>query len=145
MAVNFVVSASACLVFGQSIFFSNKVINNKLKAPTAPASVGVNQPRNNPPSDMANTIRTSMTPPARNAFILSSQLAFGTRGNRDGLILVKIIMVIIYTLICTMPGITPAAKSRPIDCSVAIPYTINITLGGIREPREEPAAMLTAE
>ena len=38
------------------------------------------------------------------------------------------------------PGSTPAANSFPIDCSVSIPYTIKMTLGGIRMPRLPAAA-----
>ena len=33
------------------------------------------------------------------------------------------------------PGRMPARKSSPMDCSVRIPYTMKITLGGIRMPR----------
>lgn len=40
----------------------------------------------------------------------------------------------------SIPGKIPAAKSLPMDCSVSIPYTIKITLGGIRIPRLPAAA-----
>jgi hypothetical protein len=37
-----------------------------------------------------------------------------------------------------IPGMTPAMKSFPTEVWVAIPYTIMVTLGGIRIPRVPP-------
>src|SRR6056300_2064688 len=39
------------------------------------------------------------------------------------------------------PGKTPAKNSRPMDVSVAIPYTIIVIDGGMRIPRVPPAAI----
>ncbi len=37
------------------------------------------------------------------------------------------------------PGMTPAMNSRPIDVSVAMPYRMNVTDGGMRMPSVPPA------
>ena len=89
-------------------------------APTAPASVGVNQPAKRPPIDIAKIIKTSPNPPF-NAVSRSCQLAFGPAGPRSGLRRVSITMVNIYNNISSMPGKIPAINSLPIDCSVDIP------------------------
>ena len=43
-----------------------------------------------------------------------------------------------------MPGKTPPRNRRPIDVSVAIPYRIRVTLGGIRMPSVPPATIAPA-
>ena len=37
------------------------------------------------------------------------------------------------------PGMTPAMNSRPIDVSVAMPYRMKVTDGGMRMPSVPPA------
>ncbi len=39
------------------------------------------------------------------------------------------------------PGMTPARNSRPMEVSVAMPYTIIVTEGGMRMPSVPPAQM----
>ena len=39
-----------------------------------------------------------------------------------------------------MPGIMPEIKSLPMDTSVAMPYTMKVTLGGISRERLAPEA-----
>ena len=53
--------------------------------------------------------------------------------------------VSIYNVTSTRPGRTPAAKSRPIDCSAIIPYRMKPVLGGISIPSVPPAAILPVE
>jgi hypothetical protein len=40
-----------------------------------------------------------------------------------------------------MPGTTPPRNRRPIDVSVAMPYRIKVTLGGISIPSVPPATI----
>src|SRR6185312_9716380 len=42
-------------------------------------------------------------------------------------------------LVSIRPGNTPATNRRPIDDSVAIPYRMKVTDGGIRIPKVPPA------
>ena len=43
--------------------------------------------------------------------------------------------------ISMIPGIRPAMNRRPIEVSVAMPYTIIVIDGGIRMPSVPPAAI----
>ncbi len=43
------------------------------------------------------------------------------------------------------PGMIPARKSLPMDCSVMIPKTISVTLGGIRIPSVPTEATIPVE
>jgi len=43
-----------------------------------------------------------------------------------------------------MPGMKPAMRRAPMDCSVMMPYMIMIKLGGMREARVPLAATTPA-
>jgi hypothetical protein len=45
----------------------------------------------------------------------------------------------------TIPGTTPARNRAPMDCSVAMPYRISVTLGGMRMPSVPPATIAPDE
>ncbi len=107
-------------------------------APTAPASVGVKIPPKSPPITRIKIMRVSITPDSDAIFSFHEVL--GPRGPSSGLRLVHMRMLTTMRAVRRMPGRIPAMKSSPMDCSVRMPYTIKITLGGIRIPRLPPAA-----
>ncbi len=43
------------------------------------------------------------------------------------------------------PGMSPARNSFPIDCSVMIPKTISVTLGGMSTPSVPTVATIPVE
>jgi hypothetical protein len=43
------------------------------------------------------------------------------------------------------PGMVAARNNLPMDCSVIMPYTIRVILGGMRLPRVPPTATIPAD
>ncbi len=133
-----VVSESDSIKPCQLRFFCIMAIMIVPRAPTAPASVGVKMPRKSPPMTSKKSRNVSIRP--ERDLIFSLNVVLGPRGPSSGLSVVHIRMVIIKRTVKRRPGRSPAIKSLPMDCSVCMPYTMNITLGGISIPRLPPAA-----
>jgi hypothetical protein len=102
------------------------------KVPTLPASVGVKKPFISPPMITTNTSSTHTTSgsEARRSF----HVDLAPFGPREGSIRHQITMVRAKSAAMMIPGMMPPRKSRPMDCSVMMPKTIRVTLGGMRMP-----------
>ena len=140
----FTVAFNDFLIPSQFICFLNNVINNILAVPIEPASVGVNQPAKRPPREIQKVNITSIKPFWRPEN-LSLQVKRSPAGPKEGFFLTTKYIANIYESIKRMPGMIPARNNEPIDCSVCIPYTIKITLGGISTPNAPPAATLAED
>ena len=54
-------------------------------------------------------------------------------------------MIAMNNAAMSSPGISPAMKSCPIDCSVSMPMIISVTLGGMMQPRLPTVATIPVE
>ncbi|MBA7583473.1 hypothetical protein ES708_25418 [subsurface metagenome] len=88
-------------------------------APAAPACVGLNQPRNSPPTTNPNKTIISMIPVSPASFSL--KLVGAPAGARLGLRRQRSTTTAMKRMARSMPGKTPARKSFPIDSPVNIP------------------------
>src|SRR5690606_7163599 len=110
------------------------------KAPTAPASVGVNQPTYNPPMTSPNsTIASAMPVRARNR---SAQLTFGPGGPRWGRRQHNSSTVATSRTPTSKPGTSAATNSAEMDCSDWIAMMISAVDGGMSTPSVPPIATL---
>jgi len=89
------------------------------KAPTAAASVGVKTPLKSPPMTATKRMRVSTTP-VREA-IFSRRLKRAPGMASSGRFQVQMKTVAMKRMVMRMPGMTPARKSLPTDCSVMTP------------------------
>ena len=75
----------------------------------------------------------------------SFQVDLSPLGPSAGLILHQPSMMPMKNRAMIRPGTRPARKSFPIDCSVMMPKTISVTLGGMRMPRVPTMATTPVE
>lgn len=101
-------------------------------APIAPACVGLNQPRNNPPIAKRNRTMVSIIPVTARSFCF--QVVGAPGGPMRGLRQQRRTTVATNERLRSIPGNTPAIKSLPMDSSVIILKTMRKVLGGIRIP-----------
>ncbi len=140
MALIWAASLRVLLIDFRLILLRIRAITRAAKAPTAPASSGVNTPEYIPPS----TISTRMAIPQtlRNEKILFFQLMSMVEGGAsDGRNLAMAYIPRLSRPARSIPGPMPAMNIRPIDCSVKIPKKIMRTLGGMSMARAPAEAI----
>ena len=117
------------------------------KAPKDADSVGVMIPPKIVPSTRTMTPKKGNI--SKRALSLSRRVNFGFGRAKLGLRITKMVTVRIKSEARMIPGITPPAKSRATETSCQPPYTIRMTLGGMRtlnvpemaiEPRDSLAS-----
>ncbi len=133
MQVMRVVSDKACRKPFQVSCLRVTAMTMVKKAPMAPASVGVKKPMKRPPMTSTKMMSVSETPVSDATFSLKENL--GPLGPSSGLMVTQMSTAAMKNMVRMMPGRIPAMKSLPMDCSVRMPYTMKITLGGMRIPR----------
>src|SRR5690554_3141536 len=121
-------------------FLVTRTISSAPNAPTAPASVGVNQPAAMPPITRANRKTTSITPVNARSFL--PQDTFGPGGPRCGRRQHSRSTVATSATPTMNPGRTAAVNSWVIDCSDWMAMMISAVEGGITTPSVPPMAIL---